>query len=184
MIMKKAVMCVVENEGAAQAIVGKLQQAGFANKDISVVMPDVQKARDFADANDTKAPEGAVAGASAGTVVGGALGLLAGIGALAIPGVGLFIAAGPILATLTGVAAGATVGGVAGGLVGLGIPEEEATAYEGKLRGGNVLVGVHTENRDEQLRAEEVYKTARAEDVFSIVEPTAPSSVRESQRLI
>jgi hypothetical protein len=180
--MKKAVMCIVESREAAEVIVSRLQQAGFANNDISVLLPNQQGTRDFAHEHNTKAPEGAVAGVGAGGVVGGTIGLLAGIGALAIPGLGPFIAAGPILATLSGAAAGATVGGVTGALVGFGIPEVEAKAYEGKLRGGNILVAVHTENADQQKRAEQIYKSVRNSDVFSSREASVPSSVRESQR--
>lgn len=180
--MKKAVMCIVENRVAAEGIVGQLQQAGFANNDISVLLPNQQGTRDFAHEHNTKAPEGAVTGAAGGGLLGGTLGLLAGIGALAIPGLGPFIAAGPILATLSGAAAGATVGGVTGALVGLGIPEVEAKAYEGKLRGGNILVAVHTETAEQQKRVEQIYKTSRAADVFATREASVPASSRDSQR--
>lgn len=180
--MKRAVMCIVPNQNQAEYVVGQLQQAGFSNNDISVVFPDEQRSRDFATSNETKAPEGAAVGVGAGGLMGGALGLLAGIGALAIPGLGPLIAAGPILATLSGVAAGATVGGVTGALVGLGIPEIEAKRYESKLRSGSVLVAVHTENRQQQELAERIYKTSRAENVFSTSETNAPASVRDSQR--
>ncbi len=180
--MKRAVMCIVPNQNQAEYVVGQLQHAGFSNSDISVVFPDHHRSRDFATGHDTKAPEGAVAGAGAGGLVGGTLGLLAGIGALAIPGLGPLIAAGPLLATLSGVAAGATVGGVTGALVGLGIPEIEAKRYEGKLRSGNVLVAVHTENRQQQELAERIYKASRADDVFSAPESIHPASMRESQR--
>jgi len=176
--MKKAVMCIVQNQAAAEVIVSQLQQSGFTNNDISVLFPDKQGTRDFAHEHNTKAPEGAIAGAGAGGIAGGTIGLLAGIGALAIPGLGPFIAAGPLLAALSGVAAGATLGGVTGALVGMGIPEIEAKAYEGKLRGGNLLVAVHTENSDQQKRAEEIYKTARAADICSTTETSVPSSAR------
>ena len=180
--MKKAVMCIVESRATADLVVRQLQSAGFPNNEISVLLPNQQGTRDFAHEHNTKAPEGAVAGVGAGGVLGGALGLLAGIGALAIPGLGPFIAAGPILATLSGAAAGATVGGVAGALVGFGIPEIEAKAYEGKLRAGNILIAVHTENAEQQKRAEQIYRAARAADVFSMSETGVPSSVRDSQR--
>jgi len=180
--MKRAVMCIVPNQNQAEYVVGQLQNAGFSNGDISVVFPDSQRSRDFATDHETKAPEGAAVGAGTGGLVGGTLGLLAGIGALAIPGLGPLIAAGPILATLSGVAAGATVGGVTGALVGLGIPEIEAKRYESKLRSGNVLVAVHTENRQQQELAEQIYRTCHAENVFSTSEANAPTSVRESQR--
>jgi len=177
-------MCIVPNQNRAEYVVGQLQHAGFSNNDISVVFPDQNRSRDFAADHETKAPEGAIAGAGAGGLVGGTLGLLVGIGALAIPGLGPLIAAGPLLATLSGVAAGATLGGVTGALVGLGIPEIEAKRYEGKLRSGNVLVAVHTENRQQQELAERIYKASHADDVFSTSESSVPPSVREpSQRM-
>lgn len=133
--MKKAVMCIVQNQNQLEPVVGQLQGAGFSNNDISVLFPNKSGTKDFAHEHNTKAPEGAVAGAGAGGVLGGTLGLLAGIGALAIPGLGPFIAAGPIFAALSGAAAGAAVGGIAGALVGMGIPEIEAKRYEGKIKG-------------------------------------------------
>ncbi len=174
--MKKAVMCIVQSEPQAEAIVRQLQTSGFTNSDISVLFPNKDGTRDFAHEHNTKAPEGAVAGAGTGGVVGGALGLLAGIGALAIPGLGPFIAAGPLLAALSGAAAGATVGGVAGALVGLGIPEIEAKRYEGKIKGGNLLISVHTESSEEQKRAEEIFNAAKAEDVCSAAESSVPKA--------
>src|SRR3954453_23386719 len=148
--MNKSVMCIVNTRQQAESAVAALNNAGFRGNDISALLPDTDTTKDFAHVHNTKAPEGAVAGAGAGGVLGGTLGLLAGIGALAIPGLGPFIAAGPLLATLSGAAAGATVGGVTGALVGMGIPEVEAKAYEGKLRKGNILVAVHTENAAQQ----------------------------------
>lgn len=171
--MKKAVICIVQTRQQADDVVGRLQAAGFRNNDISVLFPDPQGSRDFAAANATKAPEGAVAGAGAGGVVGGAVGLLAGIGALVIPGLGPFIAAGPLLATLGGVAAGVTVGGITGALVGMGIPEDEAKRYEGKVRGGGLLVSVHTETPEEAQRARQIFATVRADDISTTqVAPT------------
>lgn len=172
--MKKAVMCIVQNQSQAESIVGQLQTAGFSNTDISVLFPNKDGTRDFAHEHNTKAPEGAVAGAGTGGVLGGTLGLLAGIGALAIPGLGPFIAAGPLLAALSGAAAGAAVGGVTGALVGLGIPEIEAKRYEGKIKGGNLLISVHTESSEEQKRAEQIFKTANAEDICSASESSVP----------
>lgn len=176
--MKKAVMCIVQTEDQARTIVSRLRAAGFDDKDMSVLFPDKKGTNDFAHEHNTKAPEGAVAGASAGGVVGGTVGILAGIGALAIPGLGPFIAAGPLLAALSGVAAGATVGGVTGALVGMGIPEFEAKRYEGKIKGGNLLVSVHTENGDEVKRAEQVFTTMKAEDICSTNESSVPKDVR------
>ena len=179
--MKKAVMCIVQDRVEAEAIVGQLQRAGFSNDDISVLFPNKQGTRDFAHEHNTKAPEGAIAGVGAGGVVGGTLGLLAGVGALAIPGLGPFIAAGPLLAALSGVAAGATVGGVAGALVGMGIPEIEAKRYEGKIRGGNLLISVHAETADAQKRAETIFKTARADDVCMAGEASVPRSAKSAR---
>ena len=130
---KKSVFCIATSRDQADRIVDTLKNANFSNNDISVLFPDKTTTRDFAHTKSTKAPEGAVTGAGTGVVVGGALGWIAGIGALAIPGVGPFIAAGPIIAALSGAAVGATVGGIAGGLIGLGIPEIEAKRYEGKV---------------------------------------------------
>jgi len=174
--MKKAVMCIVQHRDQADAIVGQLQTEGFANDDISVLFPDKAGTKDFAHEHNTKAPEGAVAGASAGGVLGGTVGLLAGIGALAIPGLGPFIAAGPLLAALSGAAAGATVGGVAGALVGMGIPEIEAKRYEGKIKGGNLLISVHTENGEAAARVERIFKAAKAEDICSTSEASVPKT--------
>lgn len=132
--MKKAVMCIVGTSEKVELVVNRLHRAGFTTNDISVLFPDKTGTRDFAHEHSTKAPEGAIGGAGMGGVVGGTLGLLAGIGALAIPGLGPFIAAGPIMAALSGVGVGATVGGIAGALVGMGIPEIEAKRYEGRSR--------------------------------------------------
>ncbi len=170
MKMKKAVAGIVQTVPQAEALVTRLQREGFDSKDISVLLPNQGGTNDFAVKHDTKAPEGAATGASAGGIVGGTLGLLAGIGALAIPGLGPFIAAGPLMATLSGLAAGATVGGVAGALVGLGIPEYEAKLYEGKIRSGNVLVAVHTEDAEMRKRAEETLRAAAAEGVSTVSE--------------
>jgi uncharacterized membrane protein len=177
--MKKAVIGIVETRAQAESVVDTLQRtAGINVNDISVLLPDTQGTRDFAHEHHTKAPEGAATGAGAGGVLGGTLGLLAGIGALAIPGVGPLIAAGPVLAALSGAAAGAAVGGLTGALVGLGIPEVEARAYEGKLRGGNILVAVHTDSRDEQRAAEDVLKSAGAHHVGATTETSLPKDAR------
>ncbi|MDB5213011.1 MAG: hypothetical protein JWO86_938, partial [Myxococcaceae bacterium] len=143
--MKKAVLCIVQRQDQAEAIVSQLQNVGFTPNDISVLFPDKQGTKDFAHEHSTKAPEGAVAGAGTGGVLGGTLGLLAGIGALAIPGLGPFIAAGPLMAALSGAAIGAGVGGLTGALIGMGIPEIEARKYEGKVKGGNLLIATHVD---------------------------------------
>jgi hypothetical protein len=161
----KSVYAIATSEGQANRIVENLTRAGFSSNDISALFPDKGTSHEFSHEKNTKAPEGAVTGVAAGGVIGGALGLLAGIGALAIPGVGPLIAAGPLLAALTGAAAGATVGGVAGGLIGLGIPEIEAKRYENRIAEGNILISVHTETGDEVDRAKEILDEADAEDI-------------------
>jgi hypothetical protein len=192
-VMKKAVMCIVETSNQAETLVSKLQQNGFATSDISVLFPDTRGTKDFAIEHHTKAPEGAVAGAAAGGLLGGTLGVLVGIGALAIPGLGPIIAAGPIVAALSGIGAGATVGGLGGALVGMGIPEVEAKRYEGHLRAGRILIAVHTDDRDQQQLAEGIFKVAKVHDVFTASEPSStrepssarqPSSVRDSSRRV
>jgi hypothetical protein len=181
--MKKAVMGIVEHLNQAESIVGELHRAGFSTNDISVLFPNKEGTKDFAHEHHTKAPEGAIAGVGAGGAVGGTLGLLAGIGALAIPGLGPFIAAGPLLAALSGAAAGATVGGAAGALVGLGIPEIEAKRYEGKIKGGNILISVHTESGEDVKRAERIFKAGEAVDICSTSEASVPK-VRESRESV
>jgi Protein of unknown function (DUF2934) len=163
----KSVFCIARTDQQAIEIVGKLKSSGFRQGDISVLFPDKQGTRDFAHEQHTKAPEGVATGATTGGALGAALGWLAGMGALAIPGVGPFIAAGPLLAALSGGAVGAALGGIAGALVGMGIPEYEAKRYEGKIKGGNVLISVHTENNDMADRAQTIFKQAGAEDISS-----------------
>jgi hypothetical protein len=163
--MEKAVFCIAQTESQAANIVDQLKAAGFSNNDISVLFPDKQGTKDFAHEQNTKAPEGAAAGAGTGGVVGGVFGWLVGIGALAIPGLGPFIAAGPIMAALSGAAAGAALGGISGALIGMGIPEYEAKRYEGKVKSGNILISVHTEDSNERSRAKDIFERAGAEDI-------------------
>ncbi len=165
MAKKHAVIGIFKNFGQAEEAVRQLRAAGFVENDISVLLPDQKGTRDFAHENSTKAPEGAIGGVGAGGALGGTLGLLAGIGLLAIPGLGPFIAAGPIMAALGGAAAGAAVGGITGALVGMGIPEVEAKQYAGKIEGGNILMSVHVENDELRDRAKEVLENCNAEDV-------------------
>jgi hypothetical protein len=172
---KKSVICIAKSESQAIGIVDKLKVANFSNNDISVLFPDKGGTKDFAHEQNTKAPEGAATGGVTGGVLGGALGWLVGIGALAIPGVGPFIAAGPIMAALGGAALGGAVGGIAGALIGLGIPEYEAKRYEGKVKSGNILISVHAENSDEIKRAKEIFERSGAEDITSTGESTPPS---------
>ena len=171
---KTSVFCIVKSETQAIRIVDQLKAANFSNTDISVLLPDKTGTKDFAHEQNTKSPEGAATGGVTGGVVGGTLGWLAGIGALAIPGVGPLIAAGPIMAALGGAAVGGAVGGITGALIGLGIPESEAKRYEGKIKDGNVLISVHTENSDEIKRAKEIFKQGGAEEISSTGESTPP----------
>jgi hypothetical protein len=170
----KSVFCIAQSESQADKIVDSLRSANFSNNDISVLFPDKSTTRDFAHEKNTKAPEGVATGAGTGGVVGGALGWVAGIGALAIPGVGPFIAAGPLMAALSGAAIGGVVGGIAGGLIGLGIPELEAKRYEDKIRKGNILISTHADNSDKVSLAKEIFSAAGAEDICTTGEASAP----------
>ena len=163
--MAKAVICIAKSHDQAVDIINQLRAAGFSNEEVSVLLPDQGATRDFAHEQHTKAPEGAAAGAVTGGVLAGALGWLIGIGSLAIPGVGPFIAAGPILAALGGAAAGGAAGVLTGALIGYGIPEYEAKQYEGKVKGGNILISVHTEDGRERDKAKEIFERAHAEDI-------------------
>jgi hypothetical protein len=162
---KSQVFCIAKTRTQAEQIVQELQTAGFPVSEISVLLPDTEGKHDIGPVKATKAPEGATTGVATGGVAGGVLGLLAGIGALAIPGVGPFIAAGPIMAALSGAAIGGTTGGIVGGLIGLGIPEIEAKRYDAKLRSGHFLIAVHAHDGDREDRAEEIFKRAGAEDI-------------------
>jgi uncharacterized protein YcfJ len=172
--MNKSVLGIVESQLQAEAVVSQLQSKGIPVSSISVLLPDKESTRDFAHEKGTKAPEGAVAGASTGGVIGGTLGVLAGIGALAIPGLGPFIAAGPLMAALSGAAAGAALGGITGALIGMGIPEIEAKRYEGKVKGGNILIAIHVEDSERQKQAEVALKEAGAHDISSTSESSVP----------
>lgn len=150
--------------------VSSLRSAGFRPTDISILLPENLGTKELAHEKHTKAPEGAAAGATSGAVLGGALGWLVGIGALAIPGLGPFIAAGPIVAALSGVGVGAAVGGVTGALVGLGIPEYEAKRYEGLIKGGGILLSVHSDNAEWTKRAKQILEETGAEDIAAASE--------------
>jgi hypothetical protein len=156
--------------------------AGFANQDISVLFPDKQTTKEFAHEKNTKAPEGATTGAVAGGAVGGTLGLLAGIGALAIPGLGPFIAAGPIMGLLAGAGAGGAVGTLVGALVGMGMPEYEAKRYEGRVKDGGILLSVHCDTSEEIDRAKEILKRTGAEDISSAGEKSVSTHGVEKDR--
>jgi len=170
-----SVYCIANNGPQAVRIADRLRTAGFLSDDISVLLPDKAGTRDFAIDNSTKLPEGAATGAGAGALLGGALGWMAGIGALAIPGLGPMIAAGPIMAALSGAATGGVLGGVTGALAGLGIPEYEAQRYEGKLREGRILISVHADTSELASRAREIFKEEKAEDISTGGEVAVPS---------
>jgi len=174
----KAVFAIVKSETQAASIVNDLKAAGFSNADISALFPDKKGTRDFAHEQQTKAPEGAATGASVGGLLGGGLGWLAGIGALAIPGVGPLIAAGPIMGLLSGAAVGAATGGLTGALVGYGIPELEAKQYEGKVKGGNILLSVHTDDGSQVSRVKDILKRHGAEDISYTGEASVPRQAR------
>ena len=162
-----AVFGIYKTVSQAEQTVDRLLAAGFSNNDISVLLPDSQSSKEFAHEKSTKAPEGTATGVATGGVVGGTLGLLAGIGALAIPGLGPFIAAGPIMGTLAGVGAGGAVGGLIGALVGMGMPEYEAKRYEGRVKNGGILLSVHCNTSEEISRAKDLLKQMGAEDISS-----------------
>jgi hypothetical protein len=170
----QSVYCIASSRSQADLIVDQLRSANFSNNDISALFADSDTTHDFAHEKNTKAPEGAITGVGAGGAVGGTLGWIAGIGALAIPGVGPFIAAGPIIAALSGAAIGATVGGIAGGLIGMGIPEIEARRYEGKLKEGNILISVHADTSEEITRATNIFTNAGAHDICNVGESATP----------
>jgi hypothetical protein len=172
--MKSAVFAIVSNPVQAESVVADLRQGGFANDDISVLFPDVQSTREFAHSKSTKAPEGAIVGASAGGLLGGVAGWVLALGSLAIPGAGPFIAAGPVFAALSGAAVGAAAGGLSGALAGLGFPEYEAKLYAGKLRDGNILIAAHTENVHEAKVAQEIFEQAKAHDIGVTQEASVP----------
>jgi hypothetical protein len=168
--MAKAVIGIVDSRAAIETVVDRLRVAGFSGDNISVLMPDTSGTKDFAHEHGTKAPEGASAGVGIGGLAGGTVGYLVGIGALAIPGVGPLVAAGPIMAALSGAAVGGAVGGITGALVGMGIPEFEAKQYAGKVKEGNILLSVHTKNRDQVQTAKAVLNEAGASDVSTVGE--------------
>ncbi len=177
-----AVFGIYKTRAAAEGAADALVLAGFPNNDISVLMPDVHSTREFAHEKNTKAPEGTTTGVVAGGAIGGTLGLLAGIGALAIPGIGPFIAAGPIMGALAGLGTGGVVGGLVGALVGMGIPEYEAKRYEGLVKDGGILLSVHCDTSDEIDRAKNILKQTGGDDVSSAGEKAASTHGVENPR--
>ncbi len=168
-----AVYGIYAHRSEAEMAVDRLVEAGFRHEDISVLLQDNVGTKDFAHTKETKAPEGTTAGALTGGAIGGTLGLLAGIGALAIPGVGPFIAAGPIMGTLAGLGSGGLVGGMIGALIGMGIPEYEAKRYEGRIKEGGILLSVHCDSSDWVAKAKDLLRHTGATDVSSTGEASA-----------
>jgi len=174
-----AVFGIYSTPSIAESAVDHLLSIGFSNSDISVLLPDDESTRAFAHEKHTKAPEGATAGVTTGGVIGGTLGLLAGIGALAIPGVGPLIAAGPIMAALAGIGVGGAFGGIVGALVGLGIPEYEAKRLVGQVKDGGILLSVHCDSASEIAAANDSLLATGAEDISSAKEVALPDAVPE-----
>ncbi|HTZ84658.1 MAG TPA: hypothetical protein VMB66_15775 [Candidatus Acidoferrales bacterium] len=178
-----AVFAIYPSLTSVEIGVDELKSEGFRNTDISVLFPQSAGTRDFAHEKNTKAPEGATAGAGTGLVLGGALGWLVGVGALAVPGVGPFIAAGPMVAALAGAGIGGTVGGIAGALIGMGIPEYEAKRYEGQLKSGGILLSVHSDSAEWTKRAMQVLRRTGAQDIgsageVSVDDTSSPNDLR------
>ncbi len=178
-----AVFAIFRDRTHADSGVSALIHASFRREDISVLLAENVGTKDFAHERHTKAPEGATAGAGAGAVIGGTLGLLAGIGALAIPGLGVFIAAGPLMGALAGVGSGGVAGGIVGAVIGLGIPEFEAKRYAGLIKDGNTLLSVHCETADWVKRAKEVLKEAGAQDIAATGEASADFAATDGPSL-
>src|SRR6202040_485837 len=176
---KTAVFGIYSNREAAERAADAIVKAGFSPSDISVLLPENLGNRSIGTEKSTKAPEGAAAGGGTGAVLGGTLGLLTGIGALAIPGVGPLIAAGPIMATLAGLGVGGAIGGITGALVGMGIPEFEAKRYEGRIQKGGILLSVHCTSSDEVKRAKQVMEGTNAKDISSTGEASVDKSTTD-----
>ena len=173
---------IYRDEASVRNAVETLEREGFRTTDISVLFPENQGTKDFAHEKGTKAPEGAATGAGSGAVVGGALGWLAGVGAIAIPGVGPFLAAGPIMAALAGAGLGGATGGLVGALVGAGIPEFEAKRYEGRIKEGGILLSVHCDNSEWTSKAKDILERTGAEDVSSTGEARADFAESDKPR--
>ncbi len=177
-----AVFGIYPSRATVENGVSSLKAAGFRNTDISVLFPESTSSKDFAHEKNTKAPEGATTGAGTGAVLGGTLGWLAGIGALAIPGLGPFIAAGPIMAALAGAGVGGAVGGITGALIGMGIPEYEAKRYEGRVKDGGILLSVHSDTSEWTARAKEILHGTGAQDISSTGEASSDQGKRPIAR--
>jgi len=173
MAKNKSAFGIYLTRGEAESAVSALGDAGFSQSDISVLLPENSESKDLVTDKATKGPEGAAVGVGSGAAVGCALGWLIGAGALAIPGIGPVIAAGPIVAALAGIGVGGALGGFAGALIGVGIPEYEATRYEGRIQKGGILIAVHCETPEHIKRARGILEITGAEDVASSEEASA-----------
>lgn len=174
--MSTSVFGIVTSDLHLQVVINRLDQAGFRREDRSVVLPDRNSPQPLGHEKASKAPEGAVAGGLTGAGVGGVVGLLAGLGALAIPGVGPLIAAGPLLALLSGAAVGAAAGSLAGSLIGMGIPEYEAKRYEGRLKEGNILIAVHVDNAEWAAKARDIMEDTQVQDIATSTDTAGPGN--------
>ena len=174
-----AVFGIFKDRSQVESTVDELRLGGFRATDISVLLPENIGNKDLAHEKNTKAPEGAVTGGASGAVLGGALGWLVGVGILAIPGLGPFIAAGPIMATLAGAGAGAAVGGVTGGLIGMGIPEYEAKRYEGRIKDGGLLLSIHCDKSEWKDKAMKILERCGGEDISSTGEAPGDYAVTD-----
>ena len=179
-----AVFGIYSNRTVVDRAVDDLKAAGFKNTDISVLFPENEGTKDFAHQKNTKAPEGATTGAGTGALLGGGLGWLVGIGTLAIPGLGPFIAAGPIMAALAGAGVGGAVGGLTGALIGMGIPEYEAKRYEGRVKNGGILLSVHSEDSQWTKKAKEILERSGAQDVSSTGEAASEKGDKNRARQV
>lgn len=178
---KVGVFGIYSSRVAVENATDSLMKAGFPASDISVLLPEsLGGPKEMGTEKATKAPEGTAVGVTTGGVIGGTLGLLAGVGLLAIPGLGPFIAAGPIMAGLAGLGVGGAVGGATGALIGMGIPEFEAKRYEGRLKSGGILLSVHCDTAEEIKQAKEVIERTGGEDVSSTGESSVDSKNRDA----
>lgn len=177
---RKVVFGIFDSKSHVERGVETLKSEGFRNSDVSVLMSSMQSSKEFAHEKSTKAPEGATTGVATGALLGGTLGWLAGIGTLAIPGIGPFVAAGPIMAALAGAGAGSVLGGVTGALIGFGIPEYEAKRYEGLIKNGGILLSVHVDDSEWEKKAFDLLKSCGARDISSTSEVSDSKSSKES----
>jgi hypothetical protein len=167
---RKVVFGIYSSVSAVDRAVDQFKLENFRNEDISVLMPSSDGSADFAHKKATKAPEGATTGATTGAILGGGLGWLVGLGALAIPGIGPFVAAGPIMAALAGAGLGGAVGGIAGALIGMGIPEYEAKRYADFVKNGGILLSVPVDDSEWSTRAKDILERTGAKDIAGSTE--------------